>query len=339
MTVELIAEDGGQRQHRLRLRKLIQETKGPLRVASAYVTDDEMLYGITNRKVHLLTSIERMDIISGATKLKCLRSLIESRVQTKCLAGGPRFHAKVYIFGHQFAVVTSANLTTSGLDSNIEVGLQFTGESVKELISWFDTFWKSAKGLDLPTLSELEKETDALRRAYAALRRKAGAKPSLPNEASPSVRLPSKLRVLLKNAPGFFVCNTNRRNCPSGDDEDLMRYTHFAAAWTQFDHPSHMERVKPGAAIFMFAKGVGIIGVGRAKSKCEVLPPGDSARITSRYEDDEEWRVPVDRWYAWAEHEEDAFPWKMPNATFLDVNADKYLPLREGIRQRFLRGS
>ena len=49
---------------------------------------------------------------------------------------------------------------------------------VRELISWFDGFWKKADSLDLPRISRWEKETDGLRRAYAALRKRARAKPA-----------------------------------------------------------------------------------------------------------------------------------------------------------------
>src|SRR5271165_6596311 len=78
-------------------------------------------------KVRLLTSLVRMDIVSGATSLACLRSLIKAGVECSCLSRGPRLHAKVYIFGDQSAIVTSANLTTNALDRNIEVGVHVTG--------------------------------------------------------------------------------------------------------------------------------------------------------------------------------------------------------------------
>jgi hypothetical protein len=339
MALEFIAEDGSQRQHRQWLRKLLNTTRGPVRVASAYVTDDDLLFGIKNRNVQLLTSLVRMDIVSGATSLRCLRSLIKSGVQCCCLSRGPRFHAKVYVCGDQSAVVTSANLTTNALNSNIEVGVHVTGTCVQELITWFDVFWKKANPLDLPKVSKWEKETEALRRAYAALRRKASAKPALPNEAMPSVRSPSELRDLAGNARGFFVCNTNRRHSPDGTDEALMRRSRYAAVWTEFNHRKHMERVGPGAAILMFAKGVGIIGVGRATGRHEVLPPGHPARITTGYRHEEEWRVPVDDWLAWAENEEDAYRWTMPNARFLDISGDKYRELCEAVFEHFLRDS
>lgn len=339
MAPELIAEDGSQRQHRQWLRKLLDTTTGRVRIASAYVTDHDLLFGVKDRTVQLLTSIVKMDIVSGATKVQCLRSLVKSGVQCSCLSGGPRLHAKVYIFGDQSAVVTSANLTTNALDSNIEAGVQVTGNAVQELITWFDAFWKKANPLDLPKLSKWEKQTAALRRDYADLRTKASTKPALPNEAMPSVRSPSKLLNLAVNAPRFFVCNTNRRHSPDGEDERLMRRSHYAVVWTDFKYRRHIERVSAGDAVFMFAKGVGIIGVGRARGRHQVLAPGDPARITTVYSDQQEWRVPVDDWLAWAENDEEAFGWKMPNASFLDVTKDAYRELREGVCKHFVPDS
>ena len=124
----VIAEnDGGQRQHRHRLRDLLETTNGPVRIPSAYVTDTALLTSTKNRKVQLLTSLSPMDIVSGAPSLESLALLLKSGVYCRCVSGGPRLHAKVYIFGDESAVVTSANLTRNALNSNIEVGIQLTG--------------------------------------------------------------------------------------------------------------------------------------------------------------------------------------------------------------------
>jgi phospholipase D-like protein len=250
MALELIAEDGVVRQHRQRLQELLDATAGPVRIASAYVTDHELLFGVSKRKVRLLTSLVRMDIVSGATSLKSLRTLLDAGVHCRSLSDGPRLHAKVYVLGEEFAVVTSANLTRSALDSNIEVGVCLSGGAVRQLADWFDTFWAKARRVDQAKVSKWEQETETLRQEYARLRKKAGAGPRLPNEATPSVPSPARLRDLVDNAPRFFVCNTNRRYSPDGKDEELMRRSGYAAVWTDFKYPKHMERVRPGDAIF-----------------------------------------------------------------------------------------
>jgi hypothetical protein len=273
---KVIAEDGSHRQHRQWLRNLLDTTEGSVRVASAYITDRDLLSGIKNRNVHLLTSLLRMDILSGATSLESLRALLEAGVQCRCLYDGPRLHAKVYIFGDQSAVVTSANLTTSALDWNIEVGVQLTGSAVEDLTGWFDAFWTRAHRLPVTEVTEWQQQTDTLRREYRELRKKAGALPALPKEAPPFGESPEDLRELLDNADRFFCCNTDRRQgarTPTGgyELEEKMHKRGYAAAWESFKFPSHMDKVKRGDAIFMFAKGVGIVGIGYAKAEREIL--------------------------------------------------------------------
>ena len=338
---ELIVEDGGQpRRHKQRLRALLESTQGQLRVASAYVTDRDLLFGIEGRKVRLLTSLMPMDVASGATQIEALRSLIESGVECKYLRGRPRFHAKVYIFGSDSAVVTSANLTGSAFESNIEVGVQVGGDSVQQLAAWFDAFWAKADRLDVPELAIWQERTAALRREFLKFKKRANAKappPSGPAKAAPS----GSIRELFEKPKGFFVCNTNRRQgartATHGYAVEQLMYTrHYAAAWEAFKFRDHMDEVQPGAAIFMFAKGVGIIGIGRAMGKCQKLDSDNSGRIGDPYfKGDREWRIPVEWLGEWREH--DAYDWKAArNCTFLNVGDEKYMGLREGVRKHFL---
>jgi len=145
------------------------------------------------------------------------------------------------------------------------------------------------------------------------------------------------LRDLFERANQFYVCNTDRRQgerTPTGGYvlEQVMYNRGYAAAWETFKFPSHMKDVEHGHAILMFAKGVGIIGIGRAKTKCETLEPTDTDRIRNfTYEKNtREWRVPVD-WLDWRD-DEDAYRCKSPNFTFWNVTRD----LREGVQKHFL---
>jgi hypothetical protein len=340
MPPELIAEDGSyHRQHGESLRNLLSATTGLVRITSPYITDNELPLADEGRRVRLLTSLDPWDIASQATSLTYMRSLIQSGVLCKSFTDS-KLHAKVYIFGRESAVITSANLTYSGLNSNIEVGVTLTGGIVRELVTWFDGLWKRPGStlLDTPEVERLEETYAPLRRRAAALRRRMAARASHPTETIPHVRSQANLRELLDSAPRFFVCNTNRRWSPGREDEELMRRTRHAVVWETFYWPAHMERVTQGDAIFMFAKKVGIIGIGRAKGGVTISPPGDSERIRKAGKTPE-WRVSVDEWLAWVEHEADAYKWAMRNASFMDISGDEYHELRDGVRRRFLRKS
>jgi hypothetical protein len=119
--------------------------------------------------------------------------------------------------------------------------------------------------------------------------------------------------------------------------EEEMRNRGFAAAWETFNYPDHMRLVKSGHAIFMFAKGVGVIGIGIAKGECEVLEKNDPDRIRNFSDENKtvEWRVPV-QWLEWKD-EADAYKWKSPpRATFLDVTDARHKDFRENVTKHFL---
>lgn len=325
----ILEAQNGRRQHRNTLEKLVKDTEDTVRIASAYVTDTKLLSAIgSNRDVRLLTYFKAMDIVTGATSLDALHALIKSGVQCRHVSDGPRLHAKVYIFGDEAAVVTSANLTRKALDQNIEVGIHLSRSSAHELIQWFDSLWDFAQDLDLAMLLRWKEETKEERDKYSKLRKKVEREGKLPSDGLVSAK---GLRDLFSRTARFFVCNTDRRH--SRDLETRMHQRGYAAAWEDFKYPRHMKKVKRGDAIFMLAKGVGFIGIGRAKSRHQVLEPDDIDRI--REGDTPEWRVPVD-WLAWKK-DDGALWWSSPNSTFFDVSKDKYADLRDRIRNHFLR--
>ena len=107
----------------------------------------------------------------------------------------------------------------------------------------------------------------------------------------------------------------------------------FAAAWEKFKFPPHMDEVEPGDVIFMFAKSVGIIGVGVAEGTCERLSPKQAGRIATLHPT-VEWRIPV-RWLVWTDIN-GAFRWKSNNFTFWNVSDPPYREFREQVMEHFL---
>jgi PLD-like domain len=321
MAITLIEpNDSGERQHRANLRSLLEQVDGTVRIASAYVTDTSLLLGAKGHDVRLLTHISRKDIIFGATSLQSLHALIEAGMQCRYLSGEPRLHAKVYLFGSRSAVVTSANLTQKALDRNLEVGVRFDGIEVAQLVNWFDKLWDEAEALDPEMIIAWWRETEAERTELFALCKRAEKQPELSSNRA------TKLRNLFESDNCLFVCNTNRRY--SLNDEKTMHQRGYAAAWEDFHFPSHMDRVKKGDTICMYAKGKGIIGIGRAKGPVEKLEPGTSGRVAP--DGKREWRVPTD-WLVWKD--DSAFRWSSPNSTFFEVSGDK--ALREDLKKHF----
>ncbi len=102
--------------------------------------------------------------------------------------------------------------------------------------------------------------------------------------------------------------------------EQEMYSRHLATVWEPFKFPSHMRWVEPGNGVFMFAKGVGIIGIGRALERCEILSSAGPNRLWYKEDNFPEWRIPT-KWLAWKD-DADACPYPTaPNFTFWDVTA------------------
>ena len=115
-----------------------------------------------------------------------------------------------------------------------------------------------------------------------------------------------------------------------------MRQRKYAAAWETFAWPAHMQRVCKGDAVLMWAKGAGIVGVGRATAGCETLEAGDPGRVRSAAEHPErEWRVPVE-WLAWVADSEACPCDEMGNCSFKDVSKEDYRELRIRVRVHFV---
>lgn len=341
MSNNLILEDGSsQRKHRQHLNNLLAATKGTLRIASAYVTDRQFLIRISDRERRLLISLSPIDIAFGATSIATLEALIKSGVECRRLPERPRLHAKVYIFGNSHAVITSANLTSSAFDLNIEVGVEVNADQANQIVTWFDQLWEKAVRLTQTDLSKLQKDIAPIRKELEKLKKQTRVKLQNPNDHKTRVGLTNTLLDLFTKANQYFVCNTDRKQgertvTDSYVLEEEMHNRGFAAAWERFKFPTHMKQVKNGDAIFMYAKGVGINGIGIAKGECETLAPNNPDRIHNVAQKDNntvEWRVPV-HWLKWAD-EAGAFQWKAPNRTFWNVTGDK--DFRDNVKNHFL---
>ena len=333
--------------HRRRLGELLAKSANVVRIASAYVTEQDLLRAKA-QKVRLLTSVLPMDVISGATSLEALSVLLKTGAQIKRLPDSPRLHAKVYIFDDKHAVVTSANLTRNALDSNIEVGIEVSGNAVNALVEWFDTQWNRAERISATQLADWELRIAGLRKSFSDIRDqcpkfdKTQTTPSTGHEPSSS-GAPSDAMIGLRdwltnknskeaNRLQFFVCNTNRRNnywTPDGRHylyEHTMKTSRYAAVWETFKYPTHMKKVKRGDVIFMFAKKVGVIGVGCASGGCEILEHDNRDRVlvTDRNQDSREWRIKIEDWQRWV-NDSNAFPYpyQPPNASFWEITEDE----------------
>ena len=61
-------------------------------------------------------------------------------------------HAKILIRDETEAYVGSANITTTSMNTNLELGLRISGSSVLNLVEIFNEIWEQSKIIELSEL-------------------------------------------------------------------------------------------------------------------------------------------------------------------------------------------
>lgn len=95
-----------------------------IKICSPFVKK-EVVYEIYERKrenvkLELITNFNITSFFKGASDIDAMEKILDKNDKVKNYQS---LHAKIYIFDSKFAIVTSANLTTSGLQRNYEYGV------------------------------------------------------------------------------------------------------------------------------------------------------------------------------------------------------------------------
>ena len=164
------------------LEELFDSAKQELLVASPYIKTREAEW-VCNRlaktghdksvRLKLLTDVRSSNVLQGSLDLAALR--VFSTGLSRCdIINLPRLHAKVYVADETCAVITSANLTPSGLNSNLEYGVAITDPAVvRNVRRDLQLYAALGNPLTAQAIIELEKVSDDLRLEYQAIERSA----------------------------------------------------------------------------------------------------------------------------------------------------------------------
>lgn len=79
--------------------------------------------------VEIVTDISAGNLLAGSTDITALL-LLTDRLLNVRISYLPRIHAKVYVAGNTFAMITSANFTDAGAFSNLEYGVTLTNRGL-----------------------------------------------------------------------------------------------------------------------------------------------------------------------------------------------------------------
>jgi phosphatidylserine/phosphatidylglycerophosphate/cardiolipin synthase-like enzyme len=116
---------------RAALADVVRSARNDLLIASPYIKEreaswvcDELATGSPKNdcRLKVLTDIRSDSVLRGSLDLEALE-LFGQRRSAVQVVSLPRLHAKVYVADNRRALITSANLTPSGLDYNFEYGV------------------------------------------------------------------------------------------------------------------------------------------------------------------------------------------------------------------------
>ena len=128
-----------------------------------------------NAGVDILTlaNIDAEAVSTAALDISALRCLLEMSPSSKLIALSS-LHAKVFVADEAAAIVSSGNLTRSGLDSNLEYGVLFDDPGLVQAIRGdMLSIARLGSSVDLETVDELVELEADLRQAHADVIRKA----------------------------------------------------------------------------------------------------------------------------------------------------------------------
>jgi PLD-like domain len=146
--------------------------QGSVRVVSPFIkrsAAQHLLNGNSPPDLRIVTRYKLADFAEGVSDLAALRSLLGHGARIRGIAG---LHSKLFLFGSSRALVTSANLTKAGLESNHELGIVATDESIVDgCAEYFDDLWEQG-ATDL-AMKRVEDWEDKVRSHLARFPRRA----------------------------------------------------------------------------------------------------------------------------------------------------------------------
>lgn len=136
-----------------KFKELVMTTRDSFTFTSPFIKLSAINLIMKNKKhdfaIKGLTSFRLRNFERGASDLDAIKYLLQNnKAKLKNIAN---IHSKIYIFDSSTAVISSANLTPSGLKGNVELGILLKQKTlVKELNNYIETlFLDKEKSFDI----------------------------------------------------------------------------------------------------------------------------------------------------------------------------------------------
>jgi len=153
---------------------------GDLVIASPFIKATEAArvcdtLGGSSVRLRVLTNIRSESVLNGSLDMAALRLFAKAVPDSEVIAV-PKLHAKVYIRDHDFAVITSANLTPSGLDSNYEYGIGLRDVPlVTQVRNDIEAYGRVGSAVSAELLAEMSSVSDELVAEFQRVEKSANA--------------------------------------------------------------------------------------------------------------------------------------------------------------------
>ncbi len=227
-----------------------------LRVVCPFIKERTARRLLSRRRPELIQVITRFhlgEMCDGVNDTAALRLLLEHGAQVRGIKG---LHAKLYLFGEERAIVTSANLTEAALLRNHEFGfVSSQPEVVQRCREYFVSLWKRAgNDLDLPTLESWEAQIKAVqvtgsRPSHHAALADEGTAAGVETSGgfSPAVAYPNNQTEAPQAFVKFFGQGNDRIELQTPVLEEVRGSgSHWACTYSK-----HPRSVEEGAIMFM----------------------------------------------------------------------------------------
>ncbi len=158
------------------LRQFLKKAKKELIIVCPYIRqlEAEFVAGELSEKIRILTltSLNVDSIISGALEIRGIERLAEFSPESKAV-NLPQLHAKVFVADASHAIITSANLTSSGIDRNYEYGVTIEGvKSVSNIRRDIESYKRI--GTEINEFSHINNLAEAAKNARKKAEKKIG---------------------------------------------------------------------------------------------------------------------------------------------------------------------
>jgi hypothetical protein len=126
-------------------------------------------------RLQVLTDVRSNNVLSGSLDIEAL-NVFSARIPESIVVNLPRLHAKVYVADRACALVTSANLTPSGMDFNFEFGVEFhDSEFVGSVRKDLEAYSRLGNVLSRQSLVELQVVADELSGEFQKVQKSAAS--------------------------------------------------------------------------------------------------------------------------------------------------------------------